>query len=452
VIEYYGVVIYWVYVLKHSSGDWFFDLFTSEAEKLLSSMSYSVLPSIGEEYSAGWWVSDLPDGVDAEVAAVDGGGGYIQFSGGVIYVVRAYGYISGGEPERLLELKLHYVRDSRVLDSLRTWLELRAARRLLYRLRRGSYLFMDGSLRSTIASALSSIMLLGRRGVSSLSSIYASLYSMYTIAELVELVREARDSGINIVYISKDSSYTVLKEKILLEKIASTLSSDKREFIVNELAWYPLSRRSRLVRVRKEISKDLRSIYDLGLDRSYFDQHFIIDSIRGRRGYSKLIRVPPSKIISSYFSGSIDLLERIAEYTVDVLGDSKDLWEFETALKRFIDKLPLIPSTLSSYVRVSVFDWPFLVEIPWLEKKFFEPGRNFVDNYRGFEDVVSVIINFYVDSAFYNVPLVVAHNNATIDSKQLDLYMRFLENLAYLYNTPLRSTRRTLMARKKTKS
>ncbi len=435
---------------QSSGGDWFFDLFTSEAEKLLTSISGVVFPPIGEEYLGSWWIDSLPDGVDAEVAAVDGGGGFIQFSGGVVYIVRAYGYVSGDEPERLLELKLHYVRDSKILDSLRNWLELRVARRVLYRLKRGAFLFMDGSLRSTIVSSLSSIMALGgKRGISSSSLIYSLLYSLYSIIELVELVREAKNKGVSIVYISKDSSYTVLKEKILLEKIASTLSNDKRELIINELAWYPLSHRSKLAYIRREVNSAMRSIYDVGLDKSYFDQHFIADVIKSRRGYSKLLRIPPSKIMTRYFDKYRDLLEKIVEYSVDVLGDGKDLWEFENASKRFIDKLPLIPSTVSSYVKIGIFDWPFLVEIPWLDKKFFEPGREFVDDSREFEEIISVIVNFYVDSAFYNVPLVVAHNNATIDAKQLDLYARFLENLAYQYNTPLRSARRTLLARKR---
>lgn len=433
------------------AGDWFIDLFTGEAEKLIESLRGRTTARQGlGAPSAYWWIPGLPEPHSSGViAAVDGGGGLEPLGGfGAIYIARAYGYVEGGEPERGLELRFYPVRELRVLDALRSWLEHRVAVRLVYRLPPGSILLMDGSLWATVTAGLTAVAKLASRGVQSLGWVYAALLSSYMLAEVSELVRSAGERGITIAYVSKDHGLRALKEKVLLEAVAERVRA-LQPLVSRALDYYPLALREQLLEARRLVPSELRGIFDAALDMSYRDTGFIQDTTGPGPGYSWLLRLPLPQRLSQVISrgGLKGLVERAAAKAEALLAEEPEAEEFRSLAERLPRLLDELPCSRMLYVRLNSSDHPLLVELPGEPGCYYSPGRVLEEPGSTVEEVVAALRRGYAGPEYYNIPLIAAHMNATLSSSQLTSYMRLLEQLAAARGLQLRLARRSLIGR-----
>ncbi|MET1127841.1 MAG: DNA double-strand break repair nuclease NurA [Thermoproteota archaeon] len=431
-------------------GDWFLDIFTSAAEKLVEYLGRDGYAHLPDDIDLGWWIPGLPEVSEVpRLAAVDGGAGIIQLEGGAsLYIARAFGYVEDGEPERDMELRLYPVRDARVLDMLRTWVEHRTARRMVYRLPKGSILFMDGSMKAVISTALSQVLKLHSGPASSLTLVYAGLLASYVLIELVELVAEASRRGVLLAYVSKDHRYTALKEKVLLEHVASR-APETSSLVRAALEWYPLAARDQLVGLRRILPARLRRALDAALDRGYTDSAFIGDVQGPLQGYTYELTLPPPLRVARLLSrkGQKELAERLVEKASALAPGEVEEAEFAATAPRLSEALPLLPQVRLTYARLGVHDAPLLIELPGPLAGFYSAGRELREPGADVVTVVSALRRSYAGPAHYNVPLVAAHVNATLDSRQLASYARLLEHLSSLRGYSLKPARRAVMGR-----
>ncbi len=431
------------------SGDWFIDLFTAEAERLIELLARRRVPQ--PPPATGWWIAGLPSQAPESqpVAAVDGGGGIQPLAGGgSIYVARAYGYSSWGEPKRLLELRYYPVRDTRVLDALRSWIEHQVAMALAADAPRGTVLLMDGSLWALLTVSVSSVLRTAVSEPSGVGGLYTAMLSLYTLTAVVELNDVAARRGVTVAYVSKDHSYRFLKESILLSK-AGERSPEVRELAERALAWYPLAEREALLRVRRSVGdEEVRQLMDAALDPSYRDPAFIDDSVGGSIGYSLQVSVPPPRRVAQLVvrMGVKGVVEAVCRRIEDYLGveEASECWG---TVARFASTLDRLPGVLASYLRLSPGDSPLLVETARREPGYFSPGRSLLEPGREFETLISVLVRDYGGPQYYNIPLLTAHASATLTRQQMESYIRLLEGLAAAHGLHLKLARRTLVAR-----
>jgi len=433
-------------------GDWFLDLFTSEAEKLLEQLASQRPRELGVQ--AYWWVPGLPEapGEPPPVAAVDGGGGVIGVQGGgAVYVARAYGYVEGGEPERLLELRFYPARDSRVLDALRTWLEHRVATRLALRLPPGSLLLMDGSLWVTVTAAFTAVAKLASGAVQSLAEVYTGVLSGYALAEIALLAHRASERGVTVLYVSKDHGFRALKEKVLLDAVASS-SRAVEPLVSSALDWYPVTRgdRLRLLEARRLLPQEARQLLDAALDQSYRDQAFIADTAGRAPGYSWLLRLPPPRRLHRLVAqrGARGILEAAVDRAEQLLAPGDEaLEELRGLASRAARALEELPCSRMLYIRPAPGDPLLLAEEPGAPGTYLAPGRALEEPRGRVMDAVAALARHYAGPDYYNVPLVAAHLNASLDSRQLASYTRLLESLAAARGLRLQLSRRLALGR-----
>ena len=440
--------------LRLGGGDWFLDLFTGEAEKLLEAAPWARRRRGGaEEEPAWWWVPGLPEAGEAAVAAVDGGGAVVPLQGGGgLYIARAYGYVEGGEPERVLEVRYYPARDTVVLDALRSWLEHRAATRLALRLPPGSVLLMDGSLWAVLTASLTSVARLARGSVQGPGSVYAGVLSAYTLVEAHSLFEAAARRGVLVAYVSKDHGYRVLKEKLLLDRVAR-LQPRIEHLVRAALDWYPVpgDARLRLLEARPGLGDSARELLDAALDQSYRDPGFVDDYAGPGQGYSWLIRAPPPRKLHRAVArlGARGLAEAAAGRAERLLSpgerETRELWDIVDRLAVALDQLPAV---MMQYLRPAPGDPLLLVEHPGAPGGYHSAGRVLEEPRGRVLDALAAVARGYAGPEYYNIPLVAAHINATLDSRQLSNYLRLLEGLAAARGLSLGLARRVGMARR----
>jgi len=435
-------------------SDWFLDLFTAEAEKLISKPLQAAHGLQGVDTS--WWVGGLPEPAeeDVVVGAVDGGGGIQPLAGGgALYIARAFG-VTGPvqeEPERGLELRLYPVRDSRILDALRSWVEHRVASSLAMRLRRiggsGSILLMDGSYRALVSAALVSIAKASRGRLESLSHAYLALLSLELIVSVKELFTQASRAGILLAYVSKDHSYSFLKEYVLLSHVASKAPETMKR-INDSLQWYPLKSRHELLELSRSLDEELRQALLAALDQSYRDTAFIWDMVGGEPGYTHLLTIPPSHRLHSFYT-SRGGVRRVVETLCSSIERILPGEEAEACwgdVDRAVEAIDSLPGVGAMYVRLQAMEQPLLVETP-AGHGFWAPGRRMLLPDVEAEKLIAVLYRDYGGEDYYNIYLVAAHVNATLTGRQMEAYMRLLDVLASAHGVRLMLARRSTMHR-----
>lgn len=434
-------------------GDWFLDLFTGEAEKLLDTLPRARGGGLGGA-PAYWWVPGLPEpGGAAAVAAVDGGGALVPLrGGGALYIARAYGYVEGGEPERVLELRYYPAREAAVLDALRSWLEHRAATRLALRLPPGSVLLMDGSLWAAATVALGAVVRLARGLVQGPGGVYTGVLSAYTLVEMRQLFDTAARRGLLVAYVSKDHGYRGLKEKLLLEQ-AAALEPRLEPLVRAALEWYPLpgSARLRLLEARAGLEGEALRLLDAGLDPSYRDPVFVDEHAGRGQGYSWLLRLPPPARLHRAIArmGSRGVAEAAAERALQLLPPGeREALELEEMSRRLAEAVDQLPAPLLQYLRPAPGDPLLLVEHPGAAGGYHSGGRVLEEPRGAALEALAAVAAGYAGPEYYNIPLVAAHLNATLTGGQLANYLRLLESLAAARGMSLGLARRASMARR----
>ncbi|HIC99571.1 MAG TPA: DNA double-strand break repair nuclease NurA [Pyrodictiaceae archaeon] len=440
----------WMLTLVNS--DWFLDLLSAEAEKLIDQLKER--PQYVLNVSQDWWITGLPRPLNEKtmVYAVDGGGGIQPLAGGgAIYIARAFAYAPNQEPERLLELKFYPTRDTRVLDALRSLLEHRVAVRTVLK-RQPPVLLIDGSYRATILTTLATIYRAASSRLHSLSLLYAALLSMELLITVEELARLALENNVVVAYVSKDHAYRVLKEKILLEAIAQ-VNPCLRKLIEQALAWYPLGEREKLLAIRRKLGIRERGLLDVALDMSYRDTQFIVDTIGVTIGFTLPLRVPPPHQLHKMLTyiGLKHVVERLCSNMEKYLGDNEAsiCW---TNAERLVTALDQLPAPLFIYVRLDPNDTPLLVELFAAPGSIYSPGRILEEPSEPVERVLAALVRDYAGPDYYNIPLIAAHLNATLSGSQMLAYMRLLESLAAARGVQLKFARRSIIGRRLTRA
>ncbi len=432
--------------------DWFLDLAYREIERIAraiheSRSSSSSLALLGDE----WFKPKLPEPAkNVRVAAVDGGGGTEELVGGdVVYVVRAAAvYSFTSSIDRDLRMHLSNFKAPSILEALRNAVELDVALKALERLERGSFLLIDGSYLAVTCRHLSKIVKVYRKRESSqMSDIYALPYHVHVLAKLSSLIKEASRRGVTIAFVSKDTSFRILKEHLILRKLQELADEDElrklKAAIEASLKTYPLRGRHLFVEAARNAKGEAKELLELLLNTAFRDTHLVSRALEEHNGvgYTKPL------VVGLAFRE----LSRIAGKLREVLADSSLVYRKVTGREpgyepqEVAKALERLPAAGVCYVKLGSRDQPLLLE-SLIQGKALREARIELGSYDSVDNIVPVLVRGYKNPVYYNVWLVAAHERATLKRSALKLYMSLLEKVyCERYHKPLPLARRVVM-------
>ena len=430
-----------------SNGDWFIDMFTGELDKLLARLKEGEA-RLSVEIPLDWWVPRIPGAAERPtLVAIDGGGGFEPLVGGsALYVARAMGIFNPeGDPVKLIDVKLLPVRDSRVLDALRSIVEHRTALRALERLRdagENPVVLMDGSYRATVSAAVTAIKR-AAYGYVNLSSLYTGLFSLELLVIMSRLFSAAVENGVAIAYVSKDASYRSFKETVLLSLLAERAEAEglhELSMLASEAARvYPLkTRREELLAWRRRAPPTIRPLIDMVLDIGYKDVMFIEDFTGESVGHTLALELGLGGLYGADIEPAVErMCDRVEEY----IGGP----EAENCRGLALDAVrayQMLPATRMVYVKLEPSGEPLLVETLGASR-LVSDSRSLKPLNDQEEYLLRVLVAGYAGPRFYNTWLVAAHEAAALRGEQLMLYAKIFDAFAHMRGVRLRLARRT---------
>ena len=431
-----------------TSIDMFTDLLLEEISQLIESHKYSTI-SLDEFISSdlmplGFWSPTLPkhEVDDMLVIAVDGGSGREELSGGgALYITRALAILSNGKkPFRALKVELTRYRSPGYLDLLRTYTEIRVARKSLNVVKNEKVLLLiDGSLFVTLMKVLMRIVKpYIKRDRLSLGELKSFTLAVKLFIELCNLLKKCNEEKINIAFVSKNSSLRILKEYLLYNKLIELNQKD----IAKYLLYYPARGREYIIRKYVNLQKEhkLKYVLELILNTTYRDLHLVDDVSKGERGITKPLIV-----------GLVnDLLERVLMknklYSIvkelSKYADDADRSYLELYLDVLDSLLKNLPAVNIMYLKLNPLDYALMVETIDFKYKFIDVKRNLRDLTYNEELIVCRIVKDYKSPKYYNTWLVQAHQLAKLPAKQMTQYIMLIDNMFRKYGLTIPLSRR----------
>lgn len=434
--------------------DWFYDLVVGQVERVaeeVESWRSTNVADLIEDKS--WFIPGLPGFYrSAGVAAVDGGSASEPLhGGGALYVARSIAIgPSGAVSARKLFMGAARFRSGAFLDFLRSIAEYEVALEVVEELKPGDYLLMDGSLTATLYRLLyRASRLVTGRGRLDLGELEADALSFRLIGLVGRLMDRVRARGVRLVYVSKDFSFRVLKEFVLLRELYRAFGCESGvsalcSYVSENMHAYPARGRERLLELLPRIER-YRPVAEALLNTAYRDSAFIDDVAAGRPGWSQpmvLGVLHPTVRDSLNAMGPVGMLEYAAAKVELFSGRKVD----DDVLAEALDYVVRLPSVNVVYLKPGSVDHPLMIEYPYWDypitryfrRKLREP--DLLD-----EEVVSVIRMGYKGQGFYNTWLVRAHLLAKVRGHHMKSYVSLVESALASRGVRLPLARRVAM-------
>ncbi len=423
--------------------DHFFDLFISEARRKIS--KYIDYQRSGRSY--GFLLSMIPTEeapdveADAPTAAVDGGIGVVELDNGHKIVLARAAAVGRGV------MKREFIADVLTVDSsAASWAYLIMVESLvgIAALEEGGfdYLLMDGSLYAKTIMLIHNLIL--TREFQSIFYIPEMIIALYSLSELLD---KAEESGVRVVFVSKDSRFKILKEYAAFEALRGKVD----DYIVDRgLSWYSVMWLRRFRRAIFSAYQKLRGDPDAAPALDALFKQSVTDPIvlagMGARTYTVPMLLGACDAYMSYKGLTsvrrlMDAVEDRVEDSMAFRGESSALDYMEMARRA----LSSIPKVVLFYLKPSEASEPLLVETPLPRSKMFDgaPVKAFYPQ-ASVEDVVSLLLAQYRDEAHYNYWLWYAHEVASFRSSQLAEYAVYIKQM--LRGAGISTARRVKMA------
>ena len=368
------------------------------------------------------------------IAGVDGGIDFIRIEGGhSIVVARAVAVTSIGSV--ILEepiIDVVSVSSDAIGIAYLTIAESLAALKAVEQGCR--YVLVDGSYYARVI-ALTHNMILARH--------FDALFYLPELATaliaLVKLVTSGAATGSEVVFVSKDSRFTVLKEHVLLGASARIAPTEyagviRRLMGIYSVLWIREFRHALYDAYRSDPSSDFGTLIRLVLDRGVTDPIMLEGVVRRPRFAAKPVLIGAADAYlnkrrmltaDAIFAESrkrfVDVIELDRQMDEAVLGELFD--ELRWALSN-------APKIWLSYVRFAEDDSPIMVEVPAWKRGLMFDGTPIkaVDHLADINHVYSLLAFHYHDAEIYNTLLWRAHNYASISGSDSAEYAEFVKS------------------------
>ncbi|NPB00625.1 MAG: DNA double-strand break repair nuclease NurA [Crenarchaeota archaeon] len=389
---------------------------------------------------------------DYYVVAVDGGIRTISFTdGSEVVIARAIAVNNfGAQPVRTLKTKYLPVPSSAAYWTYLGIAELETCiRAVIEQLaslpeNKDKYLLVDGSLYARFTAAVHNLIL--TRGFLDLYYVPEIMENLYKLCTLLEL---CGTYGINIVFVSKNSSLKMLKDHIIFTmlkeelKCSSSLnfSSDIYEIFTRGAEWYSIvwlrRYRKKLVELAKEYDGSNREIIREGI-RIVISQSItdacVLEYIASRNNISFAIsRKLLIGIVDAYMNDKKlvtpdaiyrMIIDRVEDSIMLRMCDDIEAEEYRRFAKKVKEKLEYFPRILLTYVKFRKDDSPILIELTIPKWRLFDdtiPPKIFYDSFNMW-DTLEMLYSEYKDPFHYNRMLWLAHNYVTFSDSEFREY------------------------------
>ncbi|MFB6469666.1 MAG: DNA double-strand break repair nuclease NurA [Vulcanisaeta sp. AZ3] len=381
-------------------------------------------------------------GVDgnARVVAVDGGVRELELrNGGALIVARAIAVNNVGvEPIADVTIKLVPVYTPMVKWVLMSLIEDEVA---LKAIESGKYdaLLMDGSLYAKVTFLIHELIL-----TKGFLDLYYIPEVIKALDNLYQLLIRARELGVKIIFVSKDSRLKIYKDYVLFNALKEFILDDAPFINVDKglidilnrgIDWYSVvwirSYRNKLISLAKEYNGVHRDLIRMGirmsLSQSISDISFLEELARMQglgKGITRRLLIGAMDAYLNY--KSLTQVENLLKQVRDRIEDSAGLRDVDDYGSIGIDEqlnmvrnaLHNFPRILMTYIKLNNNDTPIAVEIPYYDWTMFDnaiPWKLLYDKI-DVSDQLNILVSMYRDSIHYNYLLWLAHEYADFKS------------------------------------
>lgn len=376
------------------------------------------------------------------VTAVDGGVRELELrDGSAIIIARAIAVNNTGEqPIRDVIVNWVPVFAPSIKWVLLSYIESEVALRTI---EGGKYdfLLLDGSLYAKITALIHELILTkGFLDLYYVPEVIRALESLYNVLD------RARELGVNVVFVAKDSKLKIFKDYILFKALKEIILSDAPFINVSKelldilnrgIDWYSIvwirNYRSKLVELARNYNGSHRDLIRVGirtaLSQSISDVMLLEELARMQGIRVGMTRKLLIGAMDAYLNHkSLTQLDNLLRFIKDRIEDSEGLRSVDDygsldpreELNKVRKVLANFPRIVMMYVKFHESDTPLAVEIPYYDWPMFNQGvpwKLFYDKI-DVNNHVNLLMSMYRDPIHYNKLLWLAHEYANFGEDQ----------------------------------
>ena len=375
-------------------------------------------------------------------AAIDGGVRELELrDGSAIVIARAIAVNNVGEqPVRDVIVNWVPVFTPVIKWVLLSYVESEVALRAV---ESGKYdfLLLDGSLYAKITALIHELILTkGFLDLYYIPEVIRALESLYNMIE------KARDLGVNVIFVAKDSKLKIFKDYILFKALKEIILSDAPFINVSKelldilnrgIDWYSIvwirNYRNKLISLARNYNGAHRDLIRVGirmvLSQSISDVTLLEELARMRGIRVGMTRKLLIGAMDAYLNHkSLTQIDNLLRFIRDRIEDSEGLrtvddygnLDINEELNRVRRVLMNFPRIIMMYVKFHESDTPIAVEMPYYDWPMFNQGvpwKLFYDKI-DINDHLNLLMNMYRDPIHYNKLLWLAHEYANFGEDQ----------------------------------
>ncbi|MGC8607016.1 MAG: DNA double-strand break repair nuclease NurA [Vulcanisaeta sp.] len=308
---------------------------------------------------------------------------------------------------------------------------------------RGKYdfLLLDGSLYAKITALIHELILTkGFLDLYYIPEVIRALESLYNVLE------RARELGVNVIFVAKDSKLKIFKDYILFKALKELILSDvpfvnvSKELldILNRgIDWYSIvwirNYRNKLISLAKNYNGTHRDLIRIGirmaLSQSISDIMLLEELVRMRGIRAGITRKLLIGAMDAYLNHkSLTQIDNLLKFIKDRIEDSAGLrtvddydnLNIDEELNKVRKVLINFPRIIMLYIKFNESDTPISVEIPYYDWPMFNQGvpwKLFYDKI-DISNHLGLLMSMYKDPIHYNKLLWLAHEYANFGEDQ----------------------------------
>ena len=303
------------------------------------------------------------------------------------------------------------------------------------------FLLLDGSLYAKITALIHELILTkGFLDLYYIPEVIRALESLYNMIE------KARDLGVNVVFVAKDSKLKIFKDYILFKALKEIILSDAPFINVSKelldilnrgIDWYSIvwirNYRNKLISLAKNYNGAHRDLIRFGirmvLSQSISDVTLLEELARMRGIRVGMTRKLLVGAMDAYLNHkSLTQIDNLLRFIRDRIEDSEGLrtvddygnLDINEELNRVRRVLMNFPRIIMMYVKFHESDTPIAVEMPYYDWPMFNQGvpwKLFYDKI-DINNHLNLLMNMYRDPIHYNKLLWLAHEYANFGEDQ----------------------------------
>ena len=304
-----------------------------------------------------------------------------------------------------------------------------------------NFLLLDGSLYAKVTALIHELILTkGFLDLYYIPEVIRALESLYNMIE------KARDLGVNVIFVAKDSKLKIFKDYVLFKALKEVILSDAPFINVSKelldilnrgIDWYSIvwirNYRNKLILLARNYNGAHRDLIRVGirmaLSQSISDVTLLEELARMRGVKVGMTRKLLIGAMDAYLNHkSLTQIDNLLRFIKDRIEDSEGLRTVDDYgnlnINEELDKVRRVlmnfPRIIMMYVKFHESDTPVTVEIPYYDWPMFNQGvpwKLFYDKI-DISDHLNLLMDMYRDPIHYNKLLWLAHEYANFSEDQ----------------------------------